>query len=597
MLVVALVWPLSPLWGAGPSLLGWSGEASGEFESWWWLDWWIPRLAAARWDNLHGHPLQQFWSLLCIPRDLDIGNYVEGLLLALPCKTWLGPIQGHNLHVALVLLLNVEAALFLAKSFLALACPEASARPWRIGLVTAAAVAMALNPVTLWDLAQSRFGQALIAPWLLLLAFSFEAVRHGSRTVRAGVAVTLALTAVVYWYAAFFAAALVLPLLVLAARQAPAAEVRPPKRAWLGLALALAAGLVATLPLGIPFLAGGPAEAPAMPFPPLEDLVARGIPGAAHLGPPGPPLIVAQSVDLLDPLRAPGGPALSWMWAALGALGLLLGLARPSMRPVTVALLLALLAWMVVAFGPYARTGDAWHPLALPYQLLYRWLPFFWRLNWPARTLPFVHVGLVLLSLQAAALTLRVHSRRNSWATGTAALAMAVLALLPSWKQDLLPLPSTPVQVPAFYAETVAHEEPGGVIEASFDWNSSRAGFFQVWHEQKVLGNLAHCPPAFGDPQGSSLRTPSSLRQHPLLRTIEEARLETPSLDADSPGAALVERDLTMLKAARYRWIVVHASYGGAPIPRTAALLDAISLALGRHPDVHVGDLSAWKLY
>ena len=252
-----------------------------------------------------------------------------------------------------------------------------------------------------------------------------------------------------------------------------------------------------------------------------------------------------------------------------------MGLARPSTRALTTTVVLALIAWMLIATGPYARLGGHWHPFSLPYQILYRWVPFFWRLNWPARTLPYVQVGLVLLALQAAAVTLRSNALPGRCAACAMALLLAAFALLPPWSQGLLPLPATSVQVPSFYRVTVAHDEPGGVVEASFDWNSSRAGFFQVWHGQKVLGNLGHCPPAFGDPLGSDLRTPSTLRQHPLLRTIEEARLETPSLDAESPGAELIERDLAVLKAARYRWIVVHASYGGRPLPRTDALVDA----------------------
>lgn len=591
LLVFALGWPLS----GPPGLVGWSGQARGEFESWWWLDWWLPHLAACRWESHLGHPLDQLWALLCIPRDLDIGNYLEGLLLALPCKALKGPASGHNLHATLVLLLNAEASVFLAKSFLDTVAPDSRARPWRVALVTAAALAMALNPVTLWDLAQSRFGQALIAPWLLLLAFCFRALRDGGRASHVGIAATFAITALVYWYAAFFAALFVLPLLFLA--RSPSAAAGPTPRIPSAIALALLAGFVATLPFGLPFLAGGPAQKPEGGFPPLEELVAQGIPDASRLGPPGPTLILAQSIDLLHPLRPPGGPSLSWAWAVLGLAGLGLGLARSSSRRASLAFLVALAAWIAIAAGPYARVGDIWHPVALPYQLLYRCVPFLWRLNWPARTLPFIQVALVLLSLHVAGIPLRADGRRGNLLAGLATGVLALLAMLPSYAQGLLPLPTTPVHVSGFYTKTVAQEEPGGVIEASFDWNSSQAGYFQVWHGQKVLGNLGHCPPTFGDPLGSDLRQPSSLRQHPLIRVIEEARLESPSLDAESPGADPIERDLALLRAARYRWVVVHATYGGASLPGSPALADALTLALGRHPDVRMDGLCAWKLY
>ena len=262
LLGVALAWPLSRLWDGTGLLLGWSGQAQGEFESWWWLDWWIPRFAAARWVNLHGEFLQQCWAILAIPRDLDLGNYLEGLLLAQPCKTLLGPVAGHNLHVALVLFLNVEAALFLVKAFLSLSHPDSSARPWRIALVTAAALAVALNPVTLWDLAQSRFGQALLAPWLLLLAFIFEAMRTGSRHARAGVAITFALTALVYWYAAFFVAILALPLALFTARRPLHADGEDARTRSRALAGALVLGFIAVIPLGLPFLVGSGGTAP-----------------------------------------------------------------------------------------------------------------------------------------------------------------------------------------------------------------------------------------------------------------------------------------------------------------------------------------------
>jgi hypothetical protein len=272
-------------------LLGWSGVMRGEYESWAWLDWWIPREAAYRVADAGGW-LHAVPSLLRAPHEMGIGNWLDAWLFAIPCKALLGPVGGHNLHVLLVLLTNFGAAWLAVRA--AQTTPDD-------GAAIVGALAIAANPITLWDIAESRFAEGWLAPLLLY----FACIVRPQATLRWMLlaAAALALCALTW----LFAPLLLLPLGVLACLH--------DKRTLLHLPLGAIIALLFLWPV-----VARPTTLVALgtPFPPLSGLT---LPPIGTLGPPGPGLIVAYSVDASRPLQPVDGPALPWPWLLAAAVG------------------------------------------------------------------------------------------------------------------------------------------------------------------------------------------------------------------------------------------------------------------------------------
>lgn len=500
------------------TLLGYSGIARGEFENWAWLDWWIPRYAACQVHQHAGHPMAQVWALLRLPRDLDIGNYLDGLFIAQPMKAMFGNVWGHNARVALVVLLNALATWFMCRQVLLLARPHDDPTwPAAVG-----AIALACNPITLWDIAESRFAQGLIAGWVAYIGCMLRWLRDPSTRNAMWGGLSLALAGLIYWYAAMFLS----PLVLLWGMARP--------RAWRAWGLHVGIALVSMLPFALPFLPGDPHNIQlGTPFPALD---LNAVPAVNQLGPPGPGLIIAQSVNFADPLCAPGGTAISCIWLAFATVGFLAW-----RRRIAAGLAACVTLWWIFALGPYLHVRTTIMSVPLPYQIVYRFVPFVCRLNWPARTLPFVMAGLVMLSLPAFAALLSYAPRmRTAWI-----LAFASVGVISPVLQGVLPLPATPLMVPMPYRTGALGDTREQIYEVSFELNSSQVGYYQSWHGHPVLGNRAYCP---GDPK---------LTGH---------------------------------------WKVVQRQYGGQLLPNAALRIHEIREGLRRPPDIDTPEMAAWHL-
>jgi hypothetical protein len=290
---------------------------------------------------------------------------------------------------------------------------------------------------------------------------------------------------------------------------------------------------------------------------------------------------VSYSLDAARPLQPPDGPTLPWPWLLAAAAGGALAWGAPSdpeaarrRRGVVLALAATAATWWVVALGPYLRWEGTIYFLPLPFQTLYQYVPFFSRLHWPARTLPYLWIAVVLLALPVL---------RHLALRGRGVVVMLVVAaLLPAAAQGLWPLPATPLRVPAFY-RNFSQVQAGGVIEASLPWNSSVAGTLQAWHGQKVLGNLAQHPPYFGDAD-PMLRDPRNYDANAFLRAVDKARQGTLAVDG---AAAAVDA----LRTAGYRWITVHRA-----LPHASTVEQALRAILDRPPDVVENGFAAWEI-
>jgi hypothetical protein len=609
LVLLAVVLPMIG-WVASPAgLVGYAGVGRGEFENWAWTDWWIPRLARCRLDEHRADRLAQTEALLAIPRDLDIGNYADGLLVTQPLKRVLGPVAGHDVRVLVILLLNALAAGFACREAAA-SCPEGrgrdplrsvlpaasssrgrAARDGVLPVVTLAALAIALDPVTLWDIAESRFAQALLAPALLYAGLMLRWLRTPTLGRAVQAALALALTGLCYWYAALFMAALALSALA----------IRPDR--WRPWALHVLVAVALMLGFALPFLAGGRPSVPlGTPFPPLSEVV---VPGPAVLGPPGPGLIVAQSTRLTAPLSPPLGPAIPWPWVVLAVISVISDRARPPRSPAgasgppgrlppsapmpeaispsaapadggafaprprwPAAFLACAAAGLVFALGPYLKWADRVVDIRLPYALLYRWIPFVWRLNWPARTLPYVLGALILASIPFL-----LRKRRPA-----ASAALLVLAVLPTVAAGLLPLPVSPLTVPPTYRAGLPGNPRDGVYEATLPINSSLAAWYQSWHGHPLLGGEAVCPEEAG-----WTRDPGQVAANPLVRGL-----------FGSPPIWR-EEGLDALRRGGVGWLVVQRTYGGTPLPNAREVEEVVRRHLGP-PLIDDGQMAAWRL-
>lgn len=608
------------LWAPPDALIGYCGVARGEFENWAWTDWWLPRYIAGQ-AALHGGTGQAWLrAVLYAPRDLDCGNYLDGWLVTQPLKALLGPVNGHNARVVVILMLNGIAAF--------LACREAARVGWaertqtdgsgppppdingagplqpgtegtgppppdnagtgpphpdsegswllqRDAAALVGAVLIACNPITLWDVAESRFAQALIAPAVGYVACLLRWSRTPTPAAAAASGLMLAVAAITYWFMAIFLAPLA--LLVVACRP----------RAWRSWALHLAVAACVAAPFAWPFVyASTPRPALGTPFPPYESLA---IPAPGVLGPPGPGLVVAQSVDLATPLQPPLGPALPWPWIACAIASLVACAGRS--RPFALLAGCAVL-WWLLSLGPFVRLHGQVVADCPVYAWAYRWVPFMWRLNWPARTLPLVAVAAALLCVPAMAGLLqrevrRLDPRRRRWALPAASAGLATLLLSSTVATAAMPLPVTPLLVPGPYRDGVLGDARDGVIELTLPLNSAPAAWYQSWHGHPLLGGQAFTPTEAGR-LPSWARDPQQVQRGPLF-TWAVARQE--GLDGDAWPA----REAARLAEAGFSWLVVQRTYGGVPIRGARQVAEALSQALGP-PVIDVPEMCAWRL-
>ncbi|MBM3464895.1 MAG: hypothetical protein FJX76_22585 [Armatimonadetes bacterium] len=520
-LAVGVLLPLAGWIADGcQGLLGWSGVGRGEFESWATVEYWLPihvtrRAAEVGW----------VWAFLAAPAQMNIGNGLDAWLTSIPAKALFGVVAGHNLRVVLVLLANAVGGMVLGRVL-------APGAQWT---AAALALALALNPLTLWDVAESRFAQALVAPMFVYLAALLVLAREPSRrhAVRAGIA--LGVTGVFYWYWGMFVGLLGM-LTVVATRD---------RRLHL---THLVLGGVVALPFAAPFAFNQVVDKPyGTRFPPLAEIR---VPIEGMLGPPGPGLMVSQSVDLAEPLTQRGGPAVWWPWVGLAVAGLAVTLRKRGGALEPVVAVHALCLW-VLALGPYLVWQGAPRDVALPFQAWYQYVPAMSRFNWPGRMLVPVFIDLVVL-----AGPLLVSARG-------AAAAVVALAL---WSQGMtgLSLTHVPVRVPAFYRNPPGD---GGIIEASLPWNSSVAGWHQSWHGRKSLGTME-----------------DTLLGNRVRYAIECIRNR-------QPHVRFGRHDVAELQAAGYRWLVVLNID-----PNVDALRKTFTEGLRAAPAFRDNEVTAWDL-
>jgi len=502
VLGVVVAWPL--LSGTEAQALG--GRTVDGIGSWW-VQWWVGEALAGR-GSLFESPLMFHpWG-----KDLlgDTGGNLVDAVIAAILGRWLGPVLAWNLLCVGIVLSNALAAGTWLRSH----------GPWA---ALAGATAAGLHPYPLFELAQGRPTQALLAPAILALALGARAVSaEGTSKQALGAGVLLALTGWTYWFAAGFVA-LALTLLTVGAS--------PTKRIGrLGLI-----GLVS-------FALSTPAVIPLM----------GGLLGDTAVGSVGGALPTSTWLGLLDGSTS----ELNLVTRAgdRGALGVMGLWGEVSVRSSTTAtleglalsgtaLLLALAAfwqrrrWLVVALaalllavGPLP--GGVPNPIYIGLAAI---LPPMERLYWPCRALA---LFVPLAAVGGASLVGRLPRYQPVGVVLIAAALLSEAGLRGAW-----PLPTWDTAVPKAYHCLAATE--GAVVVIPYGRDHDQL-LHQTLHGLPMLGGMNERSRSLVPPEQRALRAENAWLAQ-LLRATANPR--------DSGTWTDAERDA--VAELGYRWVVL----------------------------------------
>ena len=512
-----LCWQVGPM--LGTHLIGIGGV--DHFGTLWFHDqvWETLRQGDPRlWSGAQYHP----WGVDLLGHT---GANILDALLALPFRAVFGRLLGHNLFLLAILVANGLAALPLARA----------STPDR-GAASLAALLFGLCPFALYELAEGRPTQALIAGFPLLL----WALGAG-RWALGGI--ILGLLGYQYWFYGLFGG--------LAVVIHGAFSGRARLRGHLGLLLA--AGLLVS-PVALPLLlraAGGT-------VPGLIDLGGSGLPLRSVEG----DAMLLYSWQPLSGVGLLGADALRIVQWPLGPLLPLFGLLWVAIARRRGPLLAVALLAGILAIGPVLLLGGA-HEEPL-YRGLLALLPPLRRLWHPARALALLSaVGVVW----AASGLGWIRARRGGWL----AAAIPLVALWALWARGLAPLPAWDPTPPAAVHCLAQGEDGGALIELPFGGSQEHLAW-QGLHHRPILGGMLEGLPAFQPEEAVALR-----REDPFLSGIlDRAR----GIDAPVGDPAAV-------RALGYRWVLLQKDAlppeAGSPPERARrrAILRGLAAALG----------------
>jgi len=538
-----------------------------------WFYWWVGR------QLLSGEGLAST-DVLFFPWGKEVYLHTGGNVLdaaaALPVRWFLGPVAGYNVFAGLVLVVNALALSRLAGVLGAK--PEAA---WIAGAL------FAFNPFALQELVDGRPTQAMMAFLVLFLAEVALCVRGRDAHAPWRAGGLLLLTALGYWFYAFFGGVAALAAGAWGVVTAPRAR----RAATLGrLGLAAALGLLLTLPFALPML-GASEQVPG-----LLDSEALSLTQWRPSTREG----IGVGIYVLDLLHRVAGflveskdePGLLvfvpedrvLLWTQLGAAAVGLAIWPTRWRGFVLALAGAAL---LIALGPMIQLGDVDLP-NVPYLAMILGAPLLRRLWWPQRALAVVSIALAVAAAFALSRVQRLGRVALAGATALVALAWAVELSA----NGLAPLPTWSARVPAVYRCLARAGLPGAVIELPYA-STQQHLFYQAIHGRKIFGGMVEDNLTFTPPGQVEFR-----RANSLVRTLLAAAADAPFEEAPS------EADTAAVGALGYRYVVFDksaypaAAANGARVDTRAegrgrAVLSAITSVLGP-PDYQDDDSALW---
>ncbi|MCP4804140.1 MAG: hypothetical protein GY913_20120 [Proteobacteria bacterium] len=469
----------------------------------WWFQWWAGHALLSGESLLHAAPIFH-------PYGKDVlghtGANLVDALAAVPLRAVFGAVGGWNAVILGIVLANGVAASWVL-------------RGKGLAIALTAGVVAALNPYSLYEIAEGRPTQALLAPLIVAISVGHRILTSEDRSVRdLGVAtVALALSGYVYWFGGLFAG-LALGALALT---------RP--RRMGRIAAVGAAAVVLTLPVVAPLmLSVGQGTVPGTL--PVDTWCS----GLDLVTAEGDPMVLCTLERLADvgKLRADG-------WTAVGPAGgvvaWLLALAA-GLRDRR--LLVIPLVALALAVGP--RPWD----LPNPVYLAFAQLPGMDRLYWPCRALALLTPP---MAIGAAELV-----ERRTWAG-----PLLVVALIAeSGARDRLPLDTWDPRPPAGLECVV----DGGVVDLPHARDHEPL-LLQTWHEQVLLSGM--------NPRSKG-QVPSEIQALRSENTWLAALLAASSNPRDQRAWDPADREA--LGALGYRWVVLRLEPIQTDVPSAAPL-------------------------
>jgi hypothetical protein len=528
-LAVALTWPLALKGGA--YLAGYQDR--GDLQNTWYFYWCFWKLISIAWAHFWEAPGMFVRELIDIPYRLGVWNWGEFLITTLPFRILTGSAPAWNLQVFAILALNSFCGFLLMEKVCA-----------NKGIAFAAGLLLGCNPYSLWTISYGIPIFASVYPVYLFLFLFLKALdsTRGRDWFFAGLAWGVA--GLVYWFSLPFLALAGL-IILLHRRFSDGRTVH-----WRGLLPLVLGMLLIAMPFSAPFIprafshpslvgSGAPRE-----FPPLELILLAGIPGESSIPPPGPISTMVRSIDLLSPVLPHSFFLYGLLVPALG------GLVARRKGP----WILLFSVFFVLALGPYLKFGGS-YPLSsaggipLPYIALCRFAPLFARFQWPVNLMPYLLLSLgALASMYLASLP----ERR--------AIAFAVLLIVAGavelFLRGAVPLPMARAEAPAYYEILRRELSDKGIIEASYDLNSSWSCYWQTFHGKKVLGTLFNFPPWLGEPDFATLFRRETLEENSFWRYLKALR------EGRVTSFAAADKEFFVSKG--YGNVVVHRRTAGA---------------------------------
>ncbi|MFN7143606.1 MAG: hypothetical protein ACK4YP_07525 [Myxococcota bacterium] len=521
----------------GPGLRDWTTVFLGRqyVDAWgtqwfyWFVGYQIRHLGGFGWTDMFFYP----WG-----KDiyLHTGGNVLDAILAIPVRWVFGAVGGYNLFVVLVLVLNAIGMKAVAERM------GADAHSARL-----AGVFFAFNPYALNEINGGRPTQVVLS---FLLLYVLDLMKTGESKspwapVRAGI--WLALTALMYWFYAFFGGLAAIGVVVwrlLSPREGDSRVHLVARHAAIAVVALAICG-----PFAYPMMSAGD-EVPGM----LD--VSKWAEGdwmpTTNEG-------VSVGMYVFDPLTrmsgfwVPKGDSRIFLEEYLNLLivqgvALVVGLllAPKRWRGAGVALLVSS---VLVALGPTLRIGtDAGSELPNHlYMEMVKSVSFLQRLWWPSRALVITHVAIgVCTAWVFAALAKRPVIQT---AIVAATLAATVWELE---KSRLSPMPVWSAHVPAGF-RCLATGPEGAIIELPYAYDQSHL-YYQTVHERPLLGGMVEDNPLFSPLDQIKFRSDNT-----FVKLLMDVAVE------NNDGLDYEFADRLAVKQMGYRYVILNKAAYVAP--------------------------------
>lgn len=553
---------------------------AGELEGWLWRYWWMKKLIFSALSCRPAQPGAVLYTIFTAGNYPETGNVLDLLLISLPLEQIFGPPVYYNTKVILILFLNGMAGYTMCLNFFK--------NRW---ISAAGGAVLILNPYVLGEIASGRIRHAILFAMPLYVLHLFRAYREKSWGAAVWAGVWLGLTAAFYLYYGlallFFSLIFLLYQLIFDRRNSHHSF-------FLKLTVIVVIFLAITAPFCIRYLETA-IQGKELP----EVSWGKSVPSLAFLqgkedlprGDGGLNMslrrLLRDSPGFMYPVGIDGKIYIPLIITLLVLPPLIF------VRPVPWLWMINLAFFYMLSLGPFLKLGDGvesaviigGNPIALPYTLFFKYIPFFSRLFSPIRWMGFLCVILAVLlagnlKWMGGWISGQWNEAKACRATGVISVLIPLLALAQMFWMGNIPLPVNPVKVPAFYGEIAQDSMLNGLVELPYPPSDSRV-FFQAFHGKKILGGWKSTPP--GIPQDSPAGKLSVI-DHTKAKNMVDYLEGLNRFDGEA--GEFPSGDLEKLEEMGYEYIVLHERGCGEMFPEKSPeffdyIVEKLSLRLG----------------